>query len=31
VVGAFNDDEVAELLQLPADVEPLMLMPVGRG
>jgi SagB-type dehydrogenase family enzyme len=29
VVGAFHDDEVAEVLQLPADVRPLALMPVG--
>jgi SagB-type dehydrogenase family enzyme len=31
VVGAFRDDEVAGLLQLPAGVQPLALMPVGRG
>jgi SagB-type dehydrogenase family enzyme len=30
VVGAFNDDEVAEVLKLPSGVEPLILMPVGR-
>ena len=30
VVGAFNDDEVARLLRLPADLQPLLLMPVGR-
>ena len=30
VVGAFNDDEVARVLQLPADLQPLLLMPVGR-
>jgi SagB-type dehydrogenase family enzyme len=30
VVGAFDDDEIARVLQLPVDVEPLMLMPVGR-
>ena len=30
VVGAFRDDEVAGVLQLPADVRPLALMPVGR-
>jgi SagB-type dehydrogenase family enzyme len=30
VVGAFDDDALAKVLQLPADVEPLMLMPVGR-
>jgi nitroreductase len=29
-VGAFRDDEVARLLQLPDDLEPLMLVPVGR-
>ncbi len=31
VVGAFRDDEVAGVLQLPDDVRPLVLMPVGRG
>jgi SagB-type dehydrogenase family enzyme len=30
VVGAFNDVEVARLLRLPADLQPLLLMPVGR-
>ena len=30
VVGAFRDDELAGVLQLPADVRPLVLMPVGR-
>ena len=29
VVGAFNDSEVATLLQLPGDASPLLLMPVG--
>ena len=29
VVGAFRDDSVAGLLQLPDDVQPLLLMPVG--
>jgi SagB-type dehydrogenase family enzyme len=29
-VGAFKDDEVVRVLQLPDDLEPLMLMPVGR-
>jgi SagB-type dehydrogenase family enzyme len=29
VVGAFDDDGVAGVLQLPADVYPLLLMPVG--
>jgi SagB-type dehydrogenase family enzyme len=29
VVGAFRDHALAELLQLPDDVQPLMLMPVG--
>jgi SagB-type dehydrogenase family enzyme len=29
VVGAFSDDSVSRLLQLPADVQPLLLMPVG--
>ncbi len=31
VVGAFNDDVVAELLALPAEIVPLSLMPVGKG
>ena len=30
VVGAFDDDEVREVLNLDADVQPLSLMPVGR-
>jgi len=30
VVGAFNDDEVARVLRLPADLQALLLMPVGR-
>jgi SagB-type dehydrogenase family enzyme len=30
VVGAFHDDEIARELQLPADLQPLLLMPVGR-
>lgn len=30
VVGAFNDDEVARVLRLSADLQPLLLMPVGR-
>ena len=30
-VGAFKDDEVAKVLQLPADLQPLLLMPVGRN
>ncbi|WP_455208021.1 SagB/ThcOx family dehydrogenase [Kaarinaea lacus] len=29
VVGAFYDDEVTDVLQLSADVRPLLLMPVG--
>lgn len=29
-VGAFNDDKVAKVLQLPADLLPLLLMPIGR-
>jgi nitroreductase len=28
-VGAFNDAEVARLLRLPADVQPLALIPIG--
>ena len=28
-VGAFTDDRVSELLKLPAEEEPLYLMPVG--
>lgn len=30
VVGAFRDDQLADVLQLPAEVQPLVLMPVGR-
>ena len=30
VVGAFNDDEVREVLNLDDDMQPLSLMPVGR-
>ena len=30
IVGAFEDKEVQQVLQLPADHEPLALMPVGR-
>ena len=29
VVGAFRDDELADVLQLPDNVRPLVLMPVG--
>jgi SagB-type dehydrogenase family enzyme len=29
-VGAFDDGKVAELLRLPADTRPLLLMPLGR-
>jgi len=29
-VGAFDDEEVARVLQLPHDRQPLLLMPVGR-
>ncbi len=29
-VGAFDDDDMAKLFQLPADTEPVMLMPVGK-
>jgi SagB-type dehydrogenase family enzyme len=28
-VGAFHDDQVAEVLQLPADHQPLYVIPVG--
>ena len=30
VVGAFDDEEVNTTLQLPSNMQPLMLMPVGR-
>jgi len=30
VVGAFDDDEVREVLNLDSDIQPLSLMPVGR-
>ncbi len=30
VVGAFDDDEVSEVLKLDSDTQPLSLMPVGR-
>jgi SagB-type dehydrogenase family enzyme len=30
VVGAFQDDEVSKVLELPTDTQPLILMPVGR-
>ena len=30
VVGAFNDDEVREVLNLDSNIQPLSLMPVGR-
>ncbi len=29
-VGAFNDDQVSELLDLPGDEAPLYIIPVGR-
>lgn len=29
VVGAFYDDEIIDVLQLPAEIAPLLLMPVG--
>ena len=29
IVGAFYDDEVTDALQLPADLSPLLLIPVG--
>ena len=31
VVGAFNDDKVASVLRLPDELQPLLLMPVGRN
>ena len=30
VLGAFNDHRVARVLQLPAELQPLLLMPIGR-
>jgi SagB-type dehydrogenase family enzyme len=30
IVGAFDDDEVKAVLQLPDEVQPLILMPVGK-
>ncbi|MEJ2740319.1 MAG: SagB/ThcOx family dehydrogenase, partial [Dehalococcoidia bacterium] len=30
VVGAFQDDQVAEILQLPQEEKPLYLIPVGK-
>jgi nitroreductase len=30
VVGAFYDEEVAKLLGLPGDKQPLYIIPVGR-
>ena len=30
VVGAFNDEEVANILRLPSELQPLLLMPIGR-
>jgi nitroreductase len=30
VVGAFDDDEIREVLNLDTEVQPLSLMPVGR-
>jgi nitroreductase len=30
VVGAFYDEEVAKLLDLPEDEQPLYIIPVGR-
>jgi len=29
-VGAFHDEQVAELLNLPRDEQPLYIIPVGR-
>ncbi|NNJ97339.1 MAG: SagB/ThcOx family dehydrogenase [Gammaproteobacteria bacterium] len=31
VVGAFDDDELARVMQLPVELRPLLLMPVGRN
>ena len=31
IVGAFSDQTLSQLLQLPADHEPLLVMPVGYG
>ena len=30
IVGAFDDDALASVLRLPAELQPLLLMPVGR-
>lgn len=30
VIGAFNDSDVKRILHLPADIEPLYLMPLGK-
>ncbi|GFP31416.1 hypothetical protein HKBW3C_02397 [Candidatus Hakubella thermalkaliphila] len=30
VMGAFRDDQVKEILNLPQDEQPLYIMPVGR-
>jgi nitroreductase len=30
LIGAFTDADVKEVLKLPADHEPLAIMPVGR-
>ena len=30
VVGAFDDDAIARVLNIPADLQPMLLMPIGR-
>jgi hypothetical protein len=30
MVGAFRDEQLARVLQLPKDTEPVALLPVGR-
>jgi SagB-type dehydrogenase family enzyme len=30
IVGAFDDDALASVLRLPVELQPLLLMPVGR-
>jgi len=31
IVGAFDDDALASVLRLPAELQPLLLMPIGRN